>query len=248
MSSKSHGNLVHIVPLELSDLPHHPSFLRHAEPGASPQTSDTHLLTFLITILDEASAFLSPETFSTTFKSLSAKSSPPSVSPVELSKREIPSSEITSIDWSENQKVPRKKPAKVEDETWFARRSLHKNDSSKTNEGTASWQEFVFGIKEQHSKHEQDFTPTLYDAHYVLDWNDEVKKLEEADPSGEPGIEGENGKRYADVTMESTSPEVTSIIFRTYKLTDRYTNSKLSQYSKCAMPSLDPSHRVASPS
>ena len=112
--------------------------------------------------------------------------------------------EVSSITWSENQSVPRKQPAKVEDENWFVRRSVHKNESSKTGEGTASWSELVFGLKEQHSKHEQDFTPTLYDAHYVLDWNDEIRKLPKQGGRSEDWIGGENGVRYTDITMEST--------------------------------------------
>ena len=199
-------NLVRMVPLDLSDLPPHPNIPREsrADPVSSP--SDSNLLTFLLTILDEASNFLSPSTFSTTFTSLSTKSSPPSSSPVELYKREISSSEISSINWSKDQKVPRKEPEKIEDENWFARRSLHDNKSSKESEGTASWPEFVFGLKEQHSKHEQDFTPALYDAHYVLDWNEEIRRLRNQGLTGENWIEDERGLRYTDVTMESTWP------------------------------------------
>jgi Protein of unknown function (DUF3074) len=200
MSTIPLGNLVRIVPLDLSELPPHPSI---PQAGTTSTSSDSHLLTFLLAILHEASTFLSPSTFTTTFTSLSKKPSPPSTSAVEVYKREIRSPEISSINWSENQKIPRKKPARVEDENWFARRSLHKNESSKTTDGCASWPEFVFGLKEQHSKHEQDFTPTLYHAQYVLDWNEEIKQLQEHRLSGEPWISGGNGERYTDVTMES---------------------------------------------
>lgn len=205
MSTEALGNLVRIAPLELSDLPPHPSIPQDAEDSTSP-SSDSRLLSFLLTILDEASTFLSSSTFSNTFTRLSTKPSPPSNSPVELYKHEIPAVKISSINWSENQKYPRKTPVKVEDENWFARRSLHKNESSKTQEGTASWPEFVFGLKEQHSKHEQDFTPTSYDAHYILDWNEEIGKLRKQATMGEDWIEGETGVKYTDVTTESTSP------------------------------------------
>jgi Protein of unknown function (DUF3074) len=200
MSTIPLGNLVRTVPLNLSELPPLPSI---PQAGTTSTCSDSHLLTFLLAILHEASTFLSHSTFTTTFTSLSTKPSPPSASPVEVYKCEIPSTEISSINWSENQKIPRKKPPSVKDENWFARRSLHKNESSKTTDGSASWPEFVFGLKEQHSKHEQDFTPTLYDAHYVLDWNEEIKQLQEHRPGGEPWISGENDERYTDVTMES---------------------------------------------
>lgn len=137
-------------------------------------------------MLDEASNFLSPSTFTTTFKYLSTKPSLPSNSLVELYKREIPTSELSSINWSEDQTIPRKNPVQIQDENWFARRSYHDDESSKTKGGSASFSEFAFGLKEQHSEHEQDFTPTLYDAHYVLDWNEEIKKVME------PGLEGES--------------------------------------------------------
>ena len=209
MSAQPLGNLVRITPLDLNELPPHPAIPRENQPdSASPSDS---LLTFLLTIFDEASTFLSPSTFSTTFTSLSSKPSLPSITDVELYKREIPVSDLSTINWSENQTVPRKRPARLEGENWFARRSLHRNESAKKQEGTASWSEFVFGLKEQHSRHEQDFTPTIYDARHVLDWNDEIGKLPKKDTAaGEDWIESESGGRYRDVTMESTSPLHTS--------------------------------------
>jgi Protein of unknown function (DUF3074) len=194
-----------MVPLELSDLPHHASIPQEAQAESSSPSSESHLLTFLLTILDEAAAFLSPSTFSTAFAQLSTKASSPSTSPVEIYKREIPSSEILSIEWSEKQHVPRKKLVKVGDENWFARRSLHRNESSRESEGTASWPEFVFGLKEQHSKHEQDFTPTVYDARPVLDWNEDIRKPRKDGSGGETSIQDECGARYTDITMESAS-------------------------------------------
>lgn len=204
MPSSALGNLVRIAPLRLSDLPSHPSIPRDPQPDSTSPSTGPHLLTFLRAILDEASIFLSPATFTTNFTYLSTKPSPPSTSPVELYKREVPASEQSSINWSENQKILRRKPLKLEDENWFARRSVHKNESSKTREGSASWPEFIFGLKDHHSKHEQDFTSTLYDAHYILDWNDEIRKLQEDRESGEPWIDGENGEKYTDITMESS--------------------------------------------
>lgn len=204
MSAKPLGNLVRIVPFNLSDLPPHPSISQDPPTDTTTPSSDPPLLTFVRTILDEASNFLSPSTFTTTFTYLSTKPSPPSNSQAELYKREIPSSELSSINWSDNQAIPRKNPVQIQEENWFARRSYHDDESSKTKEGSASFSEFAFGLKEQHSKHEQDFTPTLYDAHYVLDWNEQIKKvLEPGLDGGEPGITGLSQQRYTDITMES---------------------------------------------
>lgn len=226
MSTSQLGNLVRIVPLELSDLPAHPSIPQLPQANSTTTSSDSRLLIFLLAILDEAATFISPSTFSTTFTSLSTKPSPPSISPVELYKREIPASEISSIRWSENQKFTRKPPAKVQDENWFARRSVHKNESSKTSEGTASWSEFVFGLKEQHSKHEQDFTPQLYDAHYILDWNEEIQKLLKDGGTSEGQIEGEYGVRYTDITMESTS-QASTLLHKSPRLPSHIKKSTL---------------------
>jgi Protein of unknown function (DUF3074) len=205
MSTSTLGNLIRITPLELADLPPHPSISQEVEDSASPP-SDSRLLDFVRAILDEASIFLSPSTFSNTFTPLSTKSSPPSTAPVDLYKREISSSELSSIKWSENQKVPRRAPAQCAHETWIARRSVHRNESSKTHEGSASWPEFVFGLKEQHSEHERDFTPSIYDAHHILDWNEQIRKLHPHTKDNEGAIEGKNGARYTDITMESQSP------------------------------------------
>ncbi|EXJ96331.1 hypothetical protein A1O1_01457 [Capronia coronata CBS 617.96] len=63
-------------------------------------------------------------------------------------------------------------------ENWVARRSVHKDISSKdvTRPGHALWDEFVYGLRDDHSKHEADFTPTLYDAHCVVDWSDVLQQ------------------------------------------------------------------------
>jgi hypothetical protein len=84
-------------------------------------------------------------------------------------------------------------PRAIEAEHWFARLSRHPNISSKEKKGSANWDEFVFGLRDQHSKHEYDFTPTLYDAHHIMDWNEEVRVLEN---------EGKLGP-YSHATMSS---------------------------------------------
>ncbi|OCT46587.1 hypothetical protein CLCR_02010 [Cladophialophora carrionii] len=83
-------------------------------------------------------------------------------------------------------------------EHWFARKSVHKDLSSKdtTSPGNASWQEFIYGLRDNHSKHEEDFTPNLYDAHHVCDWNGEIQRLE-----SQGKIVGKHGRRYSCATM-----------------------------------------------
>ena len=48
----------------------------------------------------------------------------------------------------------------------------------KAETGTACWEEFVDGLMREHSVHEMEYTPDVYDAHRVLDWREEVAVLE----------------------------------------------------------------------
>lgn len=107
------------------------------------------LLAFVQAVLDQGRTFISKPQFDETFTAVSTKSSPPSIAPVDVLKREIPS----------------------KGEAWFARRSIHEN---KKEEGTADWEEMVFALRDDHSFHERDFTPTLWDARKICDWDSEL--------------------------------------------------------------------------
>jgi Protein of unknown function (DUF3074) len=174
------GNLVRLTPLLLNELPSHASLPNTPIKGSANNEAERPrpaLVNFLRAVLDEGGAFLSKHTFESTFTPQSSKSSPPSSTKVQILKRDIPSSEIEKISW-DGAPVPRGMPHAIETEHWFARRSRHPNISSKEKKGSANWDEFVFGLRDQHSKHEYDFTPTLYDAHHVMDWNEEIRVLE----------------------------------------------------------------------
>jgi hypothetical protein len=174
------GNLVRLTPLLLNELPAHASIPNAPIKGAASTEADIprpELLTFLRAILDEGGVFLDKSTFQSTFASRGSKSSPPSTTKVQVLTRDIPSSDIEEISWGSSP-IPRRKPRTIDMEHWFARRSRHANVSSKERKGSASWDEFVFGLRDQHSKHECDFTPPLYDAHHILDWNEQVRVLE----------------------------------------------------------------------
>ena len=107
-------------------------------------------MTFIKAALDEGNEFITQSNFQQTFSALSTKPSPPSTARVDTFKRDIP----------------------AKNETWFARKSVHKDEKA---DGTADWDEFVFGLRDDHSVHEKDFTPTLFDAHKVCDWDTELK-------------------------------------------------------------------------
>lgn len=54
------------------------------------------------------------------------------------------------------------------DETWFCRRSCHRNS---TDKGTASWVEFIHSFKEHHAESEEAFTPTVIGAREAMRWD-----------------------------------------------------------------------------
>ena len=127
------GNLVRLTPLLLNEVPAHPLIPETPVKGlenAGAERPRPDLLTFLHAILDEGGAFLSKDTFQSTFTSHSSKSSPPSTNDVQVLKRDISASEIEKLSWN-SAPVPRRKPHTFAAEHWFARRSRHPNISSK---------------------------------------------------------------------------------------------------------------------
>lgn len=74
----------------------------------------------------------------------------------------------------------------VANETWFCRKSTHKNAKEK---GTAGWDEFVTSFKEHHAESEQAFTPTVIGARKAMTWD-------------ASGIEVEVGTdKWSDITL-----------------------------------------------
>ena len=197
MSSTS--TLVRLAPLSLSEIPPHPDLPTRPDKSAlkstdSDDVSQPDLLPFLATFLRDGLAFLSSRSLKSNFKHHSVKKVPPSTNDVEVLTYSIPASTLQSAPWSSatqssndtngahsSQVVSRAQPRIVPTEHWFARRSIHDNITSKnaTNSGHASWEEFIYGLRDNHSKHEEDFTPTLYDARHVVDWAGQVRKLDE---------------------------------------------------------------------
>ncbi|KUJ22419.1 uncharacterized protein LY89DRAFT_554026, partial [Mollisia scopiformis] len=85
-----------------------------------------------------------------------------SEAPVHLSERVVSGKELDKVDGMSQFSADRK------DETWFCRRSCHRNAAEK---GTASWQEFVHSFKEHHAETEDAFTPTVIGARQAMSWN-----------------------------------------------------------------------------
>lgn len=137
-----------------------------------------------------------PSNFS--IKNSSSKSSPATAS-VEVLQRELSLAELP--------KAPGQSP-----ETWFARTSLHENQSAN---GTADWSEFESGLLDDHSQHEMDYTPDVFDAHKVLTWDSPIE-----------GITGYDKVAMGIVEMaHKIPPPLNNRVFSVLILTARSTSS-----------------------
>ena len=186
------GNLVRLLPLHTNELPAHPALDRliKTEEASSIQAADRpNLISFVEEVLDQAAIFVD-DTLPNTFKEGALKSSPPSKAPVRLLSREIGIAEIQSVPWV-NSSIPRNWSvnSKKSPEAWYARRSRHANHS---DEGTADLDEFDHGLRDEHSKHEQEYTPDIFDSYKVLDWDDQIKDAIKT---------GSNVDSYRDLSM-----------------------------------------------
>lgn len=217
------GNLVRLAPLDLETLPSHPALdlsvprkrprkpsrvggedavapgapqkatetVNESEPSTIDVNGRPNLGPFIKAVLDEAVAFMD-EILPATFKPTSEKSTPPASAKVQLLKREIVAPELSEIAWLDS-KIPRDTPTDIDksSEAWFARKSRHANRQEK---GTARLSEFDYGLRIDHSEHEGEYTPDVFDTYKVLDWN----------VHDDPSDEESNFANYKNITMAST--------------------------------------------
>lgn len=181
------GSLIRLSLLSSEGLPFHA--LLHGHPKTTDDLnrptkdeddaeSSGHptLEAFLKEVLDEARQFM--DDLPSTFREGSLKSSPPPIAEVRRLSRAIPRAQLAEI--------PRKhtsatRPGFTDEgmkggETWFARRSRHCNQKQN---GTANFDEFNYGIRIDHSEHERDYSPNVYDAVKIVEWDlpDESHKV-----------------------------------------------------------------------
>lgn len=123
-------------------------------------------------VLEQAAIFVD-DTLPATFKEGRLKKSAPATAKVRLLSRIVSLAEVDAIPWI-NSTIPRNWSAngKKSSEAWFARKSRHANHS---DEGTADLDEFDYGLRHDHSKHEQEYTPDVFDSYKVLDWSEQIK-------------------------------------------------------------------------
>jgi hypothetical protein len=173
-----------LKPLPLSDLPSHPLLTSHQS------TTSPSLQPFILEVLAEAISF-SDSIVPTQFKSKgSPKSSEPSTAKVQL---------LTCDD------IVQAGVKGEKTEPWFARHSVHE-DAPK--HGTTTFEEMVHGLMRDHSKNEMEYTPDVYDAYKVLDWTEEIARLQ-----SERGLQG-----YREMAMEGWSQVLLQMSSSTHTL------------------------------
>ena len=163
------GHLIRLAPLNLDELPPHPALT--AQPSTSSRPG---LQLFIEEILDQATSFVD-DVLPRTFSPRGEKRSSPASAKVTVLRREIDQQQLSQIPWATGQnrrKAP--PPAAGRGEAWFVRRSGHA-DQSRT--GTASFAEFEHGLLVDHSEHEREYTPDVYDARLVVDWDAETARV-----------------------------------------------------------------------
>lgn len=160
--------------LRLQPLP--PSQLP-AHPLLAPLQPASHALAampFAHEVLAEAVAFTDtvvPETFQ---KKGSPKSSDPSHAKVQLLSSDL-----------------------IKGEAWYARQSEHEDRAER---GTATSAEFVAGLFDEHSVHEMEYTPDVFDAYKVLDWQEQMRAEGRFEAEGLDG-----GHSFSEIYVESES-------------------------------------------
>ena len=209
------GNLVRLIPLKLNEVPLHADIERHLafsphnkHPPSSSSSSDDSpagpssttldqdgrplLAPFLTALLTEATTFVD-STLPFVFHRKSTKTNPPAIASIQVLQCMISAEEISKIPWKEAN-IPRKSSRlrQTYGEAWFARQSTHQN---KAATGTASWTEFDEGLRKEHSEHERQYTPDVFDSYKVLDWDRQIQGLGGA-------VEG-----FEEISMQGRYPE-----------------------------------------
>ena len=79
-------------------------------------------------------------------------------------------------------------------ENWFARRSQHSNHY---RDGEMRYTDIDSAVREDHARHEQEYTPEVYDCFKVCDWDEFIAKEE-----GKNGVfSAADDGRYTNISM-----------------------------------------------
>lgn len=147
-SLKEMPPVIHLAPRPFSSLPSHPAL--------EPSPSRPQLHTFLYSALTEANTFLTTTIPQTSQVDPKLRSSPPASAKVQLSTCSVPTQSGGNRSKSSS------------NEFWVCRRSVHRNAAE---DGTASWDEFRRGLRENHSENEMEYTPSVTAVERLLQWS-----------------------------------------------------------------------------
>lgn len=128
--------------------------------------------TFLEEVLDEATQFM--DDLPSTFRESGLKPSPPPIADVG---RAIPRAQFAEIPLKHTSPIRRGFPDEAlrARDTWFSRSSRYSNQQQN---GTADFQEFIYGIRIDYPEHERDHAPNVCHAFKIVEWAvpDEINK------------------------------------------------------------------------
>ncbi|KLJ09827.1 hypothetical protein EMPG_14744 [Blastomyces silverae] len=153
--------LLHLTPLPPSEIPAHESIPYPFPPSSDGGNPDSRppLPLFLQAALTQAREFLTTTVPGNPFTAhRKLRDSPPSSAQVQVSSGTIKYTQLTS-----------KSPAAADKaDKWFARRTVHDNRAAK---GTASFQEFVQGLKDDHLRNEMEYEPNITAVEDIAKWD-----------------------------------------------------------------------------
>ncbi|KAL1306461.1 hypothetical protein AAFC00_005159 [Neodothiora populina] len=151
------GSKVRLHEYPASELPAHPDLAPYQTSGDQPD-----LKSFIISTLSEGNSFVTSYIPAVIKVRTSQKTVPPSKATVQLAAHRISAARLPAEARTES------------GESWFVRSSLHKSEKAA---GTADWEEFEEALLDNHSQHEMDYTPDVFDAYRVLSWDEELAKM-----------------------------------------------------------------------
>lgn len=184
-SSTALGPLVRLEGISIVQLPESSAANRDSVSTDIPSAKPS-LLSFITKILTEAIPFIDDAAPKSRSSSIwKAKGSPKryssSEATVAVSEWVVPGKDIDGLDGRD------KLNADAKDETWFCRRSCHRDAAEK---GTANWAEFVHSFKENHPQSEKAFTPAVLGAREAQEWDTRSIEVEV------------HGGRWIDITLK----------------------------------------------
>lgn len=148
--------------------------------SADPQKLITQILSEAIPFIDEVAPKLGGES---TWKS---RGSPKKFSGSDAPVYQFEKTVLAKRDGSGTESGEGKKDDQ-RNETWFCRKSCHKNSAEK---GTATWEEFVRGFKDSHAETERNYISTVIAVRKAMSWNTENLEI------------AINGEKWINISLE----------------------------------------------